>query len=143
MNEADLLRKLRSIEALFSGAKTEGEREAADYARDRILQQLAETAQLDPPVEYKFTLSNHWSRSLMVALLRRYGVRPYRYRKQRHTTVMARVPVSFVENTLWPEFEAIDKVLQKHLDEVAERIITEAIHPETAEAEIQEKMLGG
>ena len=51
----------------------------------------------------KFQLADEWRRRLMVALLRRYGLRPYRYSGQRYTTVMARVPKSFVDGTLWPE----------------------------------------
>lgn len=141
MREDDLLRKLQSIEALFAGATTPGERKAADHARQRILFSLENAAAKDPPIEYKFTLSNQWSRSLLAALLRRYGIRPYRYRRQRYTTVMARVPASFVDDVLWPEFVELDKVLNEHLDEVAQRIIAAAIHPETAEAEVEQGRL--
>ncbi|MCP3958693.1 MAG: hypothetical protein GY719_12640 [bacterium] len=141
MREDDLLRKLQRIEALFAGATTPGEREAADQARQRMLARLEKTAAQDPPVEYRFTLSNQWSRSLLAALLRRYGIRPYRYRRQRYTTVMARVPASFVDDVLWPEFVELDKVLQGHLDEIAQQIIAAAIHPETAEAEVRQGSL--
>ena len=110
--EEDLLRKLESIEALFAGAKTDGEREAAGRARERIRQRLLEFEERDPPVEYRFSVSNPWSQRLLCALLRRYGVRPYRYPRQRQTTVMARISESFVETTLWPEFVELDTVLQ-------------------------------
>ncbi len=141
MHEDDLIRKLLSIEALFSGAKTDGERVAADRARERILARLKEFEQRDPPVEYRFTLSSAWSRRLFVAVLRRYGIRPYRYRRQRHTTVMARVPVSFVDQTLWPEFVELDKALQAHLDAVTERVIREGIHAEASEPEVRQGSL--
>jgi len=143
MDEVDLLRKLRSIEALFAGATTPGEREAADQARQRMLFRLEQAAAQDPPIEYKFTLSNQWSRSLLVALLRRYDIRPYRYPRQRYTTVMARVPASFVDDVLWPEFVELDKVLMRHLNEVAQKIVSAAIHPETAEAEVRQGSLKG
>jgi len=80
-------------------------------------------------------MSNAWSRQLFVALLRRYGVRPYRYHRQRHTTVMALVSRSFVDETLWPEFEALDTALTEHLSRVTEAIIAEAIAKDTSEAE--------
>jgi DNA-directed RNA polymerase subunit K/omega len=143
MNEEDLLRKLAAIEALFAGAKSEGERDAAEQAKTRIRQRLLEFGKVDPPIEYKFTLSNQWSRRLLVALMRRYEIRPYRYRRQRYTTVMARVSKSFVDQTLWPEFTELDNLLQRHLDEVADGIIGRAIHPETAEAEFEERALKG
>ncbi len=137
MNEDDLIRKLASIEALFAGASTQGERLAAGQARERILARLKEHEQRDPPVEYKFTLHDMWSRRLLVALMRRYGIRPYRRRRQRHTTVMAKVSVSFVNETLWPEFVELDKALQNHLDEVTDRVIRQGIYAQEAEAETE------
>ena len=133
MREDDLIRKLRSIEALFAGARTDGERIAAGRARERIIARLKEFEQRDPPIEYKFTFSNMWSRKLFSALLRRYGIRPYRYRRQRHTTVMAKVSVSFVEDTLWPEFVELSDALHAHLDEITDRVIRESIHDEQSE----------
>jgi len=130
-----LLEKLRLIEALHAGAAYEGEREAADSARQRIKEKIRQYEQIDPPIEYRFTLNNGWSRKLLVALLRRYDIRPYRYYRQRYATVMARVSKGFVDNTLWPEFEAIDKELQAHLDAVAERIIKESINADSSEPE--------
>lgn len=142
MQEEDLLRKLQSIEALFSGATTEGEREAADKARERILERLGEATRVDPPIEYRFSLTNRWSRRLLVALLRRYDLRPYRYPRQRHTTVMARVPQSFVDSVLWPEFVKLNEVLTTHLDQIADTVIAVAIHADTDEAEVRVGALG-
>lgn len=137
MHEEDLARKLHSIEALFAGAKTDGERLAAGHARERILLRLREFEKRDPPVEYKFTLSSLWSKRLLVALLRRYGISPYRYARQRHTTVMARVSVSFVNDALWPEFIKLDEALHAYLDEVTARVIRENIFAEDTEPEIK------
>ena len=133
MREDDLIRKLQSIEALFAGARTDGERIAAGRARERIIARLKEFEQRDPPIEYKFTFSNMWSRRLFSALLRRYGIRPYRYRRQRYTTVMAKVSVSFVEDTLWPEFVELSDALHAHLDEITDRVIREGIHNEQSD----------
>ena len=44
------------------------------------------------------------SYKVFVTMLRRYGLRPYRYHCQRYTTVMIQVPERFVTETLWPEF---------------------------------------
>ncbi len=104
MNEATLIEKLLKIEALFAGAATEGERASAGLARQRILSRLAELIPEDPPVEYKFTFRDMWSHKVFVTLLRRYGLKPYRYRAQRYTTVMVQVPKRFVDETLWPGF---------------------------------------
>ncbi len=94
-SQEDLIRKLKSIERLFAGATTEGEKAAASNALERIMERLEKFKAIDPPVEYKFSLSNIWSRKLLSALLRRYGIQPYRHSRQRYTTVrhhiMARI----------------------------------------------------
>jgi len=125
--EPDLVEKLKRIEALFARAGTEGERIAAGTAIDRIKNRIEACKQVDPPVEYKFSLNNAWSRRLFIALLRRYGIEPYRLYRQRHTTVMANVSKSFVDETLWPEFTALNKALQEYLDEITSNIISETI----------------
>jgi hypothetical protein len=134
MDEAKLREKLALIEALFAGATTDGERVAAAEARRRIQHRLQGVERLDPPVEYRFALSDPWSRKVLIALLRRYDLKPYRYRGQRRTTLMVKVPKRFVDETLWPEFEQIDATLRTYLDEVTSRIIAEAIHGDSSEA---------
>ncbi len=139
MDEARLIDKLRLIEALFSGATTEGEKAAAGRARDCILERLRLREKEDPPVEYRFTLADMWSRKVFVALLRRYRIRPYRYSGQRHTTVMARVSKSFVDETLWPEFRQISETLRSYLSEVTDRVVQQVIHRDSSEAEVIEE----
>jgi hypothetical protein len=138
MDEAKLIEKLRLIEALFSGAKTEGEKDAADRARQRILDRLKTIEEADPPVEFKFTMQDLWQKKVFIALLRRYGIKPYRYRGQRYTTVMARVPNRFVNETLWPEFTEISRTLRNYLSEVTERIVSQVICQDNSEADIVE-----
>ena len=138
MDEARLVEKLRLIEALFAGAKTGGEKVAAANARQRILERLSLWERESPPTEHKFTLGDAWSRQVFVALLRRYGMRPYRYPRQRHTTVMARVSKKFVQETLWPEFREIAATLRKYLDDVTDRVISQVIHRDSSEADVVE-----
>ncbi len=133
--EKKLAEKLKLIEALFAGATTDGERIAAGAAIERIRKKLEEYKLIDPPIEYKFSLNDAWSRKLFVALLRRYGIKPYRYYRQRHTTVMAKLSKKFVDETLWPEFMELDSALREHLDEITTRVISEAIFANSSEAE--------
>lgn len=136
MREQDLLDKLRKIERLYAGATTPGEKEAAADAIARIKRRLGEAAKVDRPVEYKFTLVDGWSKKLFVALLRRYGLKPYRRARQRRNTVMVKVPATFVEQTLWPEFLELSEVLQAYLDDVTQRVIARAIHSDFGEEEM-------
>jgi hypothetical protein len=129
-----LIEKLHHIEALFAGATTDGERDAADAARARILRRLRELAETSPPVEMTYTLQNPWSKQLFVALARRYGLTPYRYRRQRYTTVVLRVSPRFSDETLWPEFLKLDRELMANLDEITRKAIGSAIHDDTSDA---------
>lgn len=70
-----------------------------------------------------------------MALCRRYGLKPYRYTRQRHTTVMLRVPEAFVNDVLWPEFQNLDSVLTAYLSDITERLIREEVFADTGEAE--------
>lgn len=129
MNAEDrLIEKLQKIEALHARSTTAGEREAAGNARDRILQRLKELERTESPVEFRFSMPDGWSRSLFVALLKRYGLKPYRRPGQRRTTVMVRVASSFVDQVLWPEFQDLNRTLFEHLEAVTRRVVDEAIH---------------
>ena len=133
--EQQLIKKLQSIESLFAGATTPGERTAAANALERIRKRLEENRKVDPSVEYKFSMPDMWSRRLFVALLRRYGIKPYRYYRQRYTTVMAEVPRRFVDETLWPEYEKLNEILRVYIEETTERVISEAVFSDGSEAE--------
>lgn len=134
--EIDLIEKLKRIEALFAGAATEGERDAAENALQRMRDRLKKVQEADPPVEFKFTMADLWSRKLFVALLRRYEIKPYRYYRQRYTTVMAKVSTKFVNETLWPEFQELNKILRSYLEDITNRVISESIHTDSSEAEV-------
>lgn len=136
MNERDLLDKLQKIERLFAGATTPGEKEAAADAIARIQKRLREVERVEPAIEYRFSLTDAWSKKLFIALLQRYGIRPYRYSRQRRNTVMARVPRRFVNETLWPEFLELSAVLKGYLDEMTDRIIATGIHRGDTEVEV-------
>ena len=71
---------------------------------------------------------------LFVALCRRYGLKPYRLPRQRHTTVMLRAPTPFINEVLWPEFQELDKTLRHYLNDVTTRIIRDEVHKGTSEA---------
>jgi hypothetical protein len=86
-------------------------------------------------VEFRFTLADQWSRHLFVALMRRYGIQPYRYSRQRRSTVMARLSSSFVNETLWPEFMELQETLTGYFDALTDRVIEQALDVKAGEAE--------
>jgi len=139
MDEVRLIENLRLIEALHAGATTEGEKVASERANERILERLRLFEQEDPAVEFRFSMGDMWSRKLFVAMLKRYNIQPFRYRNQRHTTVMAKVSKRFVDETLWPEFQEISKNLDAYLSDVTDRVIRQVLQQESSEAEVVDK----
>ena len=135
MSEERLREKLRKIEALYAGAATEGEKSAAGAAAERIRRQLEAASRKERAEEFKFSISDPWSRQLFTALCRRYGLKPYRYTRMHRQTVMVRAPASFVQSTLWPEFEELSRALTAHLDEITRKIIRDEVHEATQDAE--------
>ncbi len=130
-SEQQLREKLRKITALFEGAKTAGERQAAAAALERIRQalQASDRQQAPPPlVELKFTMADQWQRRLFTALCRRYGFEPYRYKRQRHMTIMIRAPRDFVKQVLWPEYEDLQSALHDYLSEATDQLIRDQVH---------------
>ncbi len=133
--EQELRQKLRKIEALFAGATTGGERIAAGAAAERIRDRLGLAAGKEKQIEVKFSISDTWSRQLFVALCRRYGLRPFRYRRMHRQTIIIKAPKGFVEQVLWPEFEELDAALVAYLSEITEKVIREEVHGETGDAD--------
>jgi hypothetical protein len=133
-SEHQLREKLRKITALFEGAATAGERQAAAAAIERIRQALKTAVRTEPLIETKFSMVDQWQRRLFSALCRRYGLEPYRYKGQRSTTVIVRAPRSFVDNTLWPEYLELQAALHSYLNQATERIIREEVYGDAGEA---------
>jgi hypothetical protein len=133
--QAQLRDKLRKIEALFAGAGTAGERLAAEAARERVRAKLVELERREPATEIQFSLPDPWSRQLFIALCRRYGLNPYRYPRQRRTTIMVRAPRRFIDEVLWREFSELNTDLQAYLNEVTLKVIREEVYADTSDAQ--------
>lgn len=133
--EQELREKLRKIEALFAGAATTGEKAAAGAAADRIRARLGKATGNEAVAEVKFSVPDIWSRQLFIALCRRYGISPFRYRRMHRQTVIVKAPRSFIDQVLWPEFQDLSAALSAYLSEITAKLIREEVHGETADAE--------
>ena len=141
--EQELREKLRKIAALFEGTTNSGEREAAEAALNRVRAALAGAEKIEHSIEMSFRLPDPWKRRAFLALCRRYGLRPYRYPRQRYSTILVRVPESFINLTLWPEYLEISRALDEYLREATERIIREEVFRDAGEAEERSEMPAG
>jgi len=133
-DEQQLREKLRKITALFEAAATSGERQAAAAAIERLRRSLDAAVKTQPLPDTNFRMADQWQRRLFLALCRRYGLQPYRYKGQRHTTVVLRAPRSFIDKTLWPEYLELQAALHAWLNEATERIIREEVFGDADEA---------
>jgi len=118
----DLEEKLKKIEALFDGAKTEGERTAAARAKQRVLERAKQERSFDEK-EFTVSLQDRWSKKLFVALCNKYDLRTYRYKRQKYTTTMVRVSESFLDEVLWPEFQKYSKSLNEFVTSITDDLI--------------------
>jgi hypothetical protein len=132
--EGTLLEKLRKIEALHAGTKVDGEREAARRAAERIRARISELRGQEADVELHYRLHDPWKRMLFVGLCRRYGLMPFREGGRHRSTIQVRVPRTFNDQTLWPEYTALSEELDAYLRELTERVIREAINDDVSEA---------
>jgi hypothetical protein len=122
MTDAELEDKLAKLEALFRRAGTAGEAKAAGAALDR-LSKRKRTRQ----TEQGMTFSNPWSVRLFVALCRKHGVEPYRYPRQRRTTVMMRVDGALLNGTILPQFEELEKELYVYVNDLTDHLIANGL----------------
>jgi hypothetical protein len=134
----NLLDKIRKIEALIQGATTTGEKSAAILAKKRVQKRIASTPKI---VEYRLYTQDNWHKKLLLALCRKYGIEPYRYSRQKYTTVMVRIDEEFLKNVLWKEYLDYSKHLEILVEEITDNLI-EKIHAHEEESVVQKKYLG-
>ena len=140
---SDMAARLAKLEALFARGATEGERAAAGAAIERLRARLAEQARTarEPEIEVQYSLPDLWSVKLFLALCRKAGVRPYRYPRQRRTTVVVRVQRSVFERTVMAEFEALHRELTAAFADVVDHLIEDVMHGDGDEAGLEQPRL--
>lgn len=120
----DLLARIKKIESLIKGSTTEGEKTAALLAKERILEKYPRLKQENNLKEYSLYTQDSWHKKLLIAICRKYEVKPYRYHRQKYTTVMVRINPEFLNNVLWPEFLEYSA----HLESIVEGITDDLIN---------------
>jgi len=141
--QGDIRDRLAKLEALFSRGATDGERAAAGAALERLQARLdsAGAAAEDPEVELQYSLPDAWAVRLFVALCRKHGVRPYRYPRQRRTTVMVRVRQATFERTIAAEFRALHGELTAYFDETVNHLIANAMRSDGDDETLEQRRI--
>ncbi len=125
VDDEKLRAKLAKVEALFRRTGSPGEYAAAGAAMDRLHGRLAGSAgKHEPEVELQFSLPDAWSVSLFVAVCRKHGVRPYRYRRQRRTSVVVSAREREFNRVVWPEYSRLQTELESYFEDVTDHLIS-------------------
>jgi hypothetical protein len=116
------LDKLAKIETLIERAASEGERQAAQLAKERVLNKIT-LDQSHQPIEYRVSLSSPWEKRLFVALCRKHGFQTYRYPKQKYTTARLKISKNLMDEVLWPDYQRYSKMLRELIEEIMKDVI--------------------
>ena len=126
--DEQLRERLAKVEALFRQAGSPGERAAAGAAAERLRGRLGNTdSDGGPETELQFSLPDMWSIRLFVAVCRTHSLRPFRYARQRRTTVVVRARERSFDREVWAEFSRLQTELQFYFEDVADHLITRAM----------------
>lgn len=133
----ELYEKLRKVQALAEEGGTEGERKAAEKAKQELQDRIDDHAYADDPeVEYRFSIHDPWKRRLFLAICRHHGVKPFRYKRQKRQSVMVRAPERFLDDILWPEYLEMSEILTEYLDDVTTSVIEDVLGQRDHDADI-------
>ena len=85
--------------------------------------QLDEWRQRGPDTAHQLTVATPQSKQMLVLICDQYGLRPYRRRRQRATTVCLDAPTGFVDEVLWPLFEPMANIIDDAAAQTTTRIM--------------------
>ncbi len=129
----NLQEKIKKIEALILGTQTKGEKNATISDKDRILKKKYPELEINrDAVEFNLSTTDYWHKKLLLAICRKYGLKPYRYKRQKYTTVMVYVNEVFLNTVVWKEYLEYSRHLESLVDDITNDLISK-IHKEEDE----------
>ena len=140
VDDDGLRARLAKLEVLFRRAGTDGERAAAEAAIARVQGRLGKDAEA-PAIEMKFSFPDTWAVRLFVAVCRKHNVKPYRYPRQRRTTVVVRAPRERFDVEIWREFSALHAELNVYFGETVDHLIHSAMKSDGDDSELDAAQL--
>lgn len=133
----DYLERIKKIEALIARAHTKGERKAAQSAKQRLLGKYPELDLQNNKREFALYTQGNWQKKLLLALCGKYGIEPYRYKRQKHTTVMVNINEHFLNEVFWKEFLEYSEQLEDLIEDLTDNLIRQIHKPK------DEAIIGG
>ncbi|MBW6496102.1 MAG: hypothetical protein K0B16_16400 [Burkholderiaceae bacterium] len=143
-NHEDIRDKLAKLEALFARGATAGERAAAGAALGRMQARLdlTGTKVAEPEIELQYILPDVWAVRVFVALCRKHDMKPYRYPRQRRTTVMVRARKHDFERTIAAEFQNLHRELARYFDEMVNHLIADVMKSDGDDETLEQRQIG-
>lgn len=129
------LDKLAKVEALLQRASSDGERQAAGLAKERILARISDL-QINRPIEYKISVDSPWKKRLFLTLCAKHGYKTYRYARQKRTTTHLMIAKNMMDEVLWPEFLRYSKILEELVQDILKDLTDKIHHVQEEELEI-------
>jgi hypothetical protein len=96
----------------------------------------------EPETELQYSLPDVWAVRLFVALCRKHGVKPYRYPRQRRTTVMVRVRKTAFEQTIAAEFQTLHRELTSYFGEMVNHLIANVMRSDGDDETLEQRQIG-
>jgi hypothetical protein len=127
-HEQDLIESLCRIECKYAGLLT-ADLAQSEQARARIRARCQESRTATDVAEFRFTLPDPWSRLLFHALLKRYGLKGYRYQGQRQSSCMLLASKRLIDELLSPLFDEMCQRLNACFLELTQKTLPAAISP--------------
>jgi hypothetical protein len=121
------------IDALIKAFESNASSEAAESVPLELLSDSDSPEEED--TEMKFSLSNHYTKKLFLALARKHGYKSYRYPRQKRTTVILKGKRSFFDQVLWPQFLGLSEDLNLLLDQVTNEAILAVLREDPSDSE--------
>lgn len=142
-DQDDIRERLIKLEALFARGATAGERAAAAAALERLQARLdlAGPAVEEPEIELQYSLPDVWAVRLFVAVCRKHGLKPYRYPRQRRTTVMVRVRRTAFEQTIAAEFQELHRELTTYFGEMVNHLIANVMKSDGDDETLEQRQI--
>ena len=130
-----IINKIKKIESLIARASTAGEKNAAISAKKRLIEKYPELAQNKKIKEFKIYTTDFWHKKLLLAICRKYEINPYRYKRQKYTTVMIRTNRKFLDEILWKEYVEFSDLLESLIEDITDEVISK-IHEDEGDVVI-------
>ena len=120
VDDAELNARLSRMAKAFRTTGRHTEMYGADT--DPEQSRIGSCTYTEPETELQFSFFDPLLIKLFLAVCRKHGIRPFRYSRQKQTTVMVRAREQEFQRTVWMEFSLLEAELVSCLEGITDRL---------------------